>query len=176
MPCDSSSRGGDIFNKSVNIHKDYVQNPLSYYLELIKRYKKTIVVAEPGSFNPILDKLAQIPSVVIQSSSLEDDFSTLLRAKNLASSGVGTFAIAAALCSKNLERFYHSDLYLTEHLNPEMLPKKINRACIALPNYIEIGQWSNSAENQELLLTYQLQGLADINQSSPTPMPKGADI
>ena len=88
----------------------------------------------------------------------------------------GTFTIGDALCSKNLERSYHSDLYLTERLNPEMLPKKINRACISLPNYIEIRQWSNNAENQELLLTYQLQGLADINQSSSTPMPKGADI
>ena len=165
-------RGGDVFNKNVVIHEAYVQNPLSYYLELIKRFKKTIVVAEPGSFNPILDKLVQIPSVLIQSGSLEDDFSTLLRAKNLASSGVGTFAIAAALCSKNLEQFFYSDCYLTEHLNPEWLPKKINKICIPLPNYIEIGHWSNSDENQELLLTYQLQGFADINQSSPTPMAK----
>ena len=85
-------------------------------------------------------------------------------------------AIVAALCSKNLEQFFYSDCYLREHLNPEWLPKKINKICIPLPNYIEIGHWSNGDENQELLLTYQLQGFADINQSSPAPMPKRANI
>ena len=44
-----------------------------------------------------------------------------MSAKNLALSGVGTFAMAAALCSSNIENLFTTDLLLTEHLNYTML-------------------------------------------------------
>ena len=55
----------------------------------------------------------------------KEDFNILSNAKNLATSGVGTFAIAAAMCSKKIENLYYSDLFFNHHLNPTML-KKVN--------------------------------------------------
>ena len=149
-------RGGDIFSTTSAPHEYYVQNPLSYYSHLIKQFKRVIIVSEPGDQNPILPRLREEFSIEIQSSSVAEDFATLLRAKNLASSGVGTFAVAAALYSQNLQNFYYSDRYLTEHLNPEMLIGKVNTVCIRLPNYIKIGEWNMGDENRELLLNYQI--------------------
>ena len=84
-------------------------------------YKKVIIVTEKDLKNPIINKLSMSYDIEIQSSSLENDFNTLLNAQNLASSGISTFPIAAALCSKNLKNFYHSSLINRKHLNPELL-------------------------------------------------------
>ena len=59
----------------------------------------------------------KIDKVKIQSSTVADDFATLMSAKNVALSGVGTFAMAAALCSTQIKNLYTTDLLLTEHLN-----------------------------------------------------------
>ena len=59
----------------------------------------------------------KIDKVKIQSSTVEDDFATLMSAKNVALSGVGTFAMAAALCSTQIKNLYTTDLLLTEHLD-----------------------------------------------------------
>jgi len=99
--------------------------------------------------------LENIEAVTIQSSSVAKDFATLMAAKNIATSGVGTFAVAAALCSKNLKNFYFSDRYMTEHLNPDML-RGVFMHRIALPGYLEVGGWSNSRETKEAMLQYQL--------------------
>ena len=108
------------FNKKKN---DFMMdtNPKSYFLEIINRFKKTIIVTEGDMKNPLINELKKIFSVEIQSSSLENDFNTLLNAKNLASSGISTFPIAAALCSKNIENFFYSNLINKKHLNPTLL-------------------------------------------------------
>jgi|688.fasta_scaffold488203_1 hypothetical protein len=150
-------RGGDIFKKEGNAHPEYVQNPLSFYQNLIKNFKKTILVYEPVNESPIVSILKNLPSVTVQSSSIESDFATLLRAKNLATSGVGTFAVAAALCSKNLKNLFCTNLYLTIHLNPEMITDA-NVHCLRLQNdYIKIGSWDGgSIETISLMLNYQV--------------------
>ena len=79
----------------------------------------------------------------IQSTTLDNDFNTLLGAKNLATSGVGTFVIAAALMSENLKNFYFSNLYLKRGLNPEMLDAGINKTKINLKSFPPIGTWKN---------------------------------
>ena len=63
----------------------------------------------------------KIDKVKIQSSTVADDFATLMSAKNVALSGVGTFAMAAALCSTQIKNLYTTDLLLTEHLNYTMM-------------------------------------------------------
>ena len=150
-------RGGDIFKKDGNAHPDYVQNPLSFYQNLIKNFKKAIIVYEPTNENPILPILKNYPSVTVQAPSVESDFATLLRAKNLATSGVGTFAIAAALCSKNLKNLFCTNLYLTYHLNPEMIISA-NVHCLRLQNdYIKIGSWDGGSDKSiSLMLNYQV--------------------
>tara|TARA_B100001741_G_C16540739_1_gene594205 strand:- start:415 stop:1287 length:873 start_codon:yes stop_codon:yes gene_type:complete len=114
-------RSGDVFSVPI---KDYYQNPINFYLQVIKEFKKTLVVTSHDMLNPICKELKGMKNVHFQSLSMEDDFNTLYSAKNLATSGAGTFPIAAALLSNKLENFYYTDLYLNEHLNPEMVKSK----------------------------------------------------
>ena len=117
-------RSGDIFE---NKKHDYYQNPINYYRKIINDFEKILVVTSADKKNPICEFLATHKKVKIQSSTFENDFNTLYNATNLATSGVGTFPIAAAMMSKKLKNFYFSNLYLKEHLNPEMLiDKNIN--------------------------------------------------
>ena len=80
-----------------------------------------------------------------------------MRARNLASSGTGTFAVAAALCSSNIKRFYCSNLYLDEHLNPEMLMNtdSVEVYMMELENYIELKTWKNDEQQRKFILEYQ---------------------
>ena len=90
---------------------NYVQNPLSYYLALIEDFKNVIVVAEPNSNNPVVPELQKIDRLKFQSLSVVEDYATLLAAKNLATSGVGTFAVSAALCSQNIQNLFTSIIF-----------------------------------------------------------------
>jgi hypothetical protein len=150
-------RSGDIFAHEHNPSHDYVPNPLHYYLTLIQEYEKVIVVTEPDNYNPIIDELKKNDKVDVQSKSVGEDFSTLMRAKNVASSGTGTFAVAAALCSSNIKRFYCTNLYLDEHLNPEMLmaTNDIEVHMMELKDYIELKTWKNNQDQRKFILEYK---------------------
>ena len=148
-------RGGDIFNPD-KTHCDYVQNPLSFYTQLIPKFKEILVVAEPGEKNPILNALKERYPIRIQSKSVSDDFATLMQATHLASSGVGTFALAAAMCSTSLRHFYCSDRYLSEHLNPDMLKQTTKVHITPLTDYIKIGTWDLSNQMLKQLLHYAI--------------------
>lgn len=147
-------RSGDIFQCIHKIH-GYIPNPLCYYLNLIKKYKKTIIVTEKDNFNPVVNELRKNKEIIFHTKSVKEDFEVLMKAKNLASSGVGTFAIAAALCSTSIKNFYCTNLYLKEHINPEMLihnDVKVNK--INLKNYLKY--WENNEEQRKFLLEYDL--------------------
>lgn len=149
-------RGGDIFNTARRISANYVQNPLSFYENLIDGFRKTILVCEPGIKNPIVSILENHPSVTIQSSTIQADFETLLRARNIATSGVGTFAIAAALCSRNLVNLFCTDRYLHEHLNPEMVTEARVHCLKIGDDYINIGEWDGRRDKIDRMLSYQV--------------------
>lgn len=144
-------RTGDIFYN--DWHSLYSQNPLSYYLKISKDYKKVIVVSGKENNNPVIDLLKRNDKFSFQSSSFIDDFNVLLNAKNLATSGVSGFPLSAALMSQKLENFYHSDLYLKEHLNPEMLNKnRVNIHSYKILNYISPKEFKRSKKNLTKLL------------------------
>jgi hypothetical protein len=84
-----------------------------------------------------------------------------MRAKNLASSGTGTFAVAAGLCSSNLNNFYCTNLYLDEHLNPGMLMKTegVTVYVMELENYIQLKNWKNDEEQRKFILEYKNEGV-----------------
>jgi len=146
-------RGGDIFQN--NPHRYYVQNPLSFYNNIIKNFKDVLVVLETYQNNFIVDELKKNKNIYFQSENIEKDFSTLLMAKNLATSGVSSFPIAATLCSKNIENLFCTNLYLTHNLNPTMLyNSKINISMINLKEYIRIGDWKNSEQQKKIMLEY----------------------
>jgi hypothetical protein len=147
-------RGGDVFETNCP-HKNYVQNPLSFYKKIIPSYNEIIIVAEPINSSPLLPYLLDMPNTRLVSGSLTDDFAMMLRARNLVSSGVGTFSMAAALCSPNLRNFFCSDLFLDTHLNPKMLDTRINLQMMPLPNYIDVGNWTFNDDYLKLMLDYK---------------------
>ncbi len=152
-------RGGDIFETEFSIATNYVQNPLRFYLQIIERFSNILIVVEPNSNNPVVFELKKNPRLQFQSLSLKDDFATLLAAKNLVTSGVGTFAIAAALCSNNIKNLFCSNIFLTEHLNYRMLENTdINIHETILKDYIPVYpcSWLNNANQRKFLIDYQL--------------------
>ena len=149
-------RSGDVFDKGVTNPDQYVPNPLTYYMQLIQSFTSTLVVTEDDEYNPVVEELKTYPFVTVQSLTVAEDFATMLSAKNLASSGVGTFAVAAALCSHNIENFYCTDVHITEHLNYHMLvDTDVKVHVLELPNYLKPGEWKNTDEQRELLLSYK---------------------
>jgi hypothetical protein len=152
-------RGGDIIEREYEKPHNYVQNPLSYYLALIEDFKNVIVVVEPNSNNPVIPELQKIERLKFQSLSVAEDYATLLAAKNLATSGVGTFAVSAALCSHNIKNLFTSNAYLTEHLNYTMMYNTdVNVHEVELKDYISVYpcSWKNDATQRKLMLEYQL--------------------
>lgn len=149
-------RSGDVFNQDLTNPEMYAPNPLYFYLELLKGFKRAIVVTENDDYNPIVRELSYRDKVAIQKGSVEEDFGILLGAKHLANSGVGTFGIAAALCSNKVKHFYCSPLAIGEHLNWTMLRRTdVSIHLLQLPNYLRPGQWRNSDEQRQYILDYQ---------------------
>jgi|TARA_E500000331_G_scaffold358638_1_gene428145 hypothetical protein len=150
-------RSGDIFDQVHPNGHQYTPAPLDFYRELLSGFPKAIVVTEPDNNNPIVDILRRDPKVTVQSKSVEEDFATLMGATHLANSGVGTFAIAAALCSDKVKNFYCTDLRLTEHLNYIMMVNTdINVNVLKLNDYLQPGDWKNTDEHRDLLLNFVL--------------------
>lgn len=144
-------RTGDIFNN--DWHSLYSQNPLGYYLKISENYEKVLIISGKNLNNPVLKLLQKYEKFSFQSSSFTDDFNVLLNAKNLASSGVSGFPVVAALMSQKLENFYHSDLYLKEHLNPEMLDgNKVTIHSYKIVDGIQPGKFKKTDENLTKLM------------------------
>ena len=148
-------RSGDIFDKNVPNPERYVPNPYHFYTTLLESFEKAIVVTEDDDYNPIVEQLSYHKKVTIQRGTVAEDFATLLGAKHVANSGVGTFAVAAALCSQNIKHFYCTDVSDTEHLNWKMLVDtdvKVHQ--MHLPHYLIPGEWRNTDEQREFILNY----------------------
>ena len=149
-------RSGDVFDKGVANPDQYVPNPLDFYRQLLDSFDKALVVTEPDEYNPVVQELKKHSKVTVQSLTVQEDFATLLGAKHLASSGVGTFAISAALCSQNIENFYCSDVSISEHLNYHMLVgTDVKVHVMDLNNYIKPGEWRNTDEQRQFILDYK---------------------
>ena len=151
-------RSGDNYHRIFDPPTNYVPNPLVFYLELIDAFDKCILITEPDRENPIVHELEKLDKVTIQSSTVADDFATLMNAENVALSGVGTFAMAAALCSTNIKNLYTTDLLLTEHLNYTMLYNtNVEVNVMELDNYLPVFpcSWMNTEEQRKFILDYR---------------------
>lgn len=145
-------RSGDLFTHWPRMNP---QNPLAYYMQLINLFKFNVQVIAEDMNHPFV-KVFQELKIQVRQLAIEDAVLTLLRARNIATSGVGSFAPAAALCSKNLIRYYCTDLYLKESLNPLMLKDHLEVFILDLGDkYIKIGDWNYSHETFEKLFNYQ---------------------
>ena len=151
-------RSGDNYHRIFDPPTNYIPNPLIFYLNLIESYDKCILITEQDRENPIVHELSKIDKVQIQSSTVADDFATLMNAENVALSGVGTFAMAAALCSTTLKNLYTTDLLLTEHLNYSMLYNtNVDVHVMELDNYLPVFpcSWKNTEEQRKFILDYR---------------------
>jgi hypothetical protein len=82
-----------------------------------------------------------------------------MSAKHIALSGVGTFAMAASLCSSNVKSLYTTDLLLTEHLNYSMLfNTDVTVNVMELKDYIPVYpcSWKNTEEQRNLIIDYRI--------------------
>jgi hypothetical protein len=147
-------RSGDVY--SPNTHPAYVQNPLAFYLELFNRFKGNVIFMAEDDKNPIVQYFAHQLKADIRIHWLEDTYTMLLRAKNLATSGIGTFALGAAFCSKNLRNLYATNLYAENALNPSMLKEQLNVYSMDINDnkYIKVGAWEPTPDNIKKVLEY----------------------
>lgn len=145
-------RGGDVADLASQY---YITNPLYFYRTLSLEHRRVIVVREPGCRHPLLDSVLSLfaEREVVQGS-VDEDFQLLRHAIHLASSGVGTFALAAVLLSERIRQFHCTDVFLIEHLNPTMLdPDRVNVQMLRLPGYAEA--WQRSSNRLDLLLNWR---------------------
>jgi hypothetical protein len=155
-------RSGDLYHKIFDPPTNYIPNPLVFYLNLIDSFKNVIIVTQSDRSNPLISELEKIDRIKIQHLSNAEDISTLMRAKHVGLSGIGTFAMAAALCSSNVTDVYTTDLLLTENLNHSIF---YNTDVIVhemeLEDYIKIhphegGGWYNTEEQRNFIVNYGL--------------------
>jgi hypothetical protein len=137
----------------------HTQNPLLYYLELYNLFRGKVIFIAEDNINPIVPCLYQAlgDSIDVRFLSVQDAYSFMLRAKNLATSGAGTFAISSAFCSKNLKNFYCTNIFIEHSLNPLMLKEQLNVfiADIADDKYFKVGEWNSAVNNIDKILNYK---------------------
>lgn len=146
-------RSGDLYTRWPATH---TQNPLIYYVELCMMYSGKVIIVAEDVHNPIVRHLKYICTGIRVLNEM-DSYTLLLRAKNLATSGAGTFAISAAFCSPNIENLYCTDLYLENSLNPTMLKEQLNvyMADVSGNKYFKVGEWNTAQHDINRILRYE---------------------
>jgi hypothetical protein len=145
-------RSGDIYTHFPNTHP---QNPLMYYIELYRRFNENVIFVAEDDKNPIVQYFQSIKAD-IRIWGVEDTYTLLLRAQNIALSGVGTFPLGAIFCSKNIRRVYTTNYYLKNTINPSMLKEQLDVFSMDINDnkYIKIGEWKPTHENIKKVLEY----------------------
>ena len=146
-------RSGDLYTRWPATH---TQNPLEYYTQLYLMFEGKIIIVAEDSNNPIVEILQKF-NLDIRILNEMDSYTLLLRAKNLATSGAGSFAISSAFCSPNLKNIYCTDLYLENSLNPTMLKEQLNvfMADVSGNKYFKVGEWNTAQHDINRVLNYE---------------------
>lgn len=142
-------RGGDIFSR--NPHRAYVQPPMSYYNNVTKNYKQTMIISEDKK-NPCINHLLKNNNVKFKSSSVMSDLEYLCNAQNLMI-GFSSFGIIPFFCSKKLKNYYIPN-YVDNIWFKGNYGNEINTHKIEIKNYIEVGNWKNTPEQINLMLSH----------------------
>lgn len=144
-------RGGDIMSENC-AHGAYVQPPLVYYQKAINNYKNINLVCEDKK-NPVINKLIEKFKCELHNGTLENDLELLCNCSNLCI-GFGTFGFLLYLVNTNLKKLYLPK-YVYESLPKGSWGDNIELIIIDIPNYIEVGKWTFSKEQQELMINYK---------------------
>ena len=133
-------RSGDVF--AINPHPKYVPPPLSYYVNILDKYKYDIIIIVcEDKINPIVNELLKLyPNSIHNINSLKDDVKIILGATNIIQS-VGTFVNSLAKLSSNIKKIYSPELYKKE-----------------LEKYYLINEpWRNTETQREIILNYKFE-------------------
>ena len=112
-------------------------------------------MTEPGFTHVLMDSVRSLlPEHELVYGAADADYQLLRHSVDLASSGVGTFAIADVLLSQNIKQFHCTDGFQIEHLNPLMIDAaKVNVRMLRLHGYAD--QWLRSQNRRDLLLNWR---------------------
>lgn len=144
-------RAGDVAGLT---RAEYATNPLSYYQCLSQIFSSLVIVTQAGPPHVLLSSIIKLfVRAEIVAGDYRDDFALLANASNLATSGVGTFPIAAALLSDSLRTLYATDVFLREHLNPLFLRRQVEVRILKLPGFFR--RWSLADDRASLLHHYR---------------------
>jgi hypothetical protein len=160
-------RSGDLFDRP-DPHPNFVQPPLAFYTAALEHFaarhpdaRVTLVYEDEG--NPVISELrsflgsARVPHSA-SSGLLSDDISALLEHRALVL-GRGSFGVAVAALSANLETVYFP---WNEARFPGLVrEKRLDGYVIEelAPRYIEAGEWRNSVEQRSLMIGYPADNL-----------------
>jgi hypothetical protein len=146
-------RSGDIQGLE-NLY--YITNPFIYYQLLAEQFRSILIITEPRPRHVLLsgicDLFAQSRVETISYPERNRGFEIIRNARFLATSGVSTFPLSAAILSDRLSGFYCTDMFMDEHLNPRMLAPSVNVNEFRLPGYR--GLWRCSVDRNRLLHEY----------------------
>lgn len=162
-------RSGDIF---ITPHPGYGQPPLAFYQKVVRSKQwNTVRVVFEDRLNPVITPLLDwLPhhcgQVEVVSGNLKDDLEVLLRARAIAC-GRGTFIRGISALSRNLKKVYHwHDESFNAWGNRRL---KVFRVVDGAGTYIKAicqGNWQNTTEQQQLMVTYPEEGLSIQRQVS----------
>jgi len=147
-------RSGDIFSRNGG-HSYYVQPPLQYYKNIIKSQDwENIIIVYEDDKNPCVNvlKSLKLDDMQFQSSLLVNDIEQLCSSSNLAI-GFGTFGYLIYLMNDNLQNIYIPSYVLKELPQGEWGDIRLN--VIDLPNYIKCGEWKNTKEQRNIMISYK---------------------
>jgi hypothetical protein len=164
-------RSGDIF---ITPHPGYGQPPLAFYQKVVRSKPwNTVRVIFEDRLNPVITPLLDwLPhhckQVEVVSGSLKDDLEVLLRARTIAC-GRGTFIQGISALSRNLKKVYHwNDATFKTWGNRKL---KVFRVVDGMGTYSKMicqANWQNTADQQQLMVTYPEEGLR-IQRPLPNP-------
>ena len=162
-------RSGDIFT-SRNVHQDYGQPPLSYYMLVINHFKPmSITLVYEDESNPVISELRRLLSMQgipcsVSSSNLREDLKVIMKSSALVI-GRGTFALGALCFSNNLKHLYsfsstfEKDPYFRLHLSELGNDFGVSKWDVQdkVGVYIRSmcdGNWINSDSQRKLMIDY----------------------
>jgi hypothetical protein len=133
-------RTGEIFQMDIN--RTMIQPPVSFYSELIDKcnFKDIVIVTQDDFRNPCINQLEKLfPDIKIQTSTLVNDISTILSARNLVIAN-STFSLCLALASDKINRLFIPQFDITAYFNYTRAP--------FWPNIIKYAYVAGSSESQ----------------------------
>lgn len=148
-------RGGDIFRG--DIHGGYGQPPLAYYSKILasRQWTDVTVVFEDDAnpvVGPLIRELAQ-RGAHLQSGSLEEDISVIMRAKTLVV-GSGTFCPVIVGLSPHTETVYSFCEPFAPFSNRLLKRMVVTDVGGTYAQSLLGGRWHNTPAQREMMLTY----------------------